>query len=66
MPRAACIDTDTGKKYIFIDRIFMAQNPFSRTISYMWGFRNFIPQESNDGKKGIVHGSSQTVYALIK
>ena len=66
MPRSDCIDIDTWLEYIYIDRIFLSMNPSTRAMQFMWWFRNYMPKNSIDGQKWIVHWSSQTVYSIIK
>jgi hypothetical protein len=65
MKNTSCLDCVSGREFIYIDRIFLYRNATTQKIQYMWGFRNHMPVDSQDGKKGIVHGSTQTVYAPI-
>ena len=52
-----------GEKYVFIDRDFFGiidGKPY-----FIGGVRNLMPAESEDAKKGRIHGSRSAVYAEI-
>ena len=65
MRNSECFDETSAEGYIYIDRIFMGIDPLTQSPKFIGWFRNFMPKESQDGKKWIVHGSPKTVYASI-
>ncbi|MDA9128961.1 hypothetical protein N9J72_00595 [Candidatus Gracilibacteria bacterium] len=65
MKQSLYTDSQTEISYIYIDRVFLYFDYESGEIESMGGFRNHMPKESNDGKKGVVHGGPQTVYSNI-
>lgn len=60
-PRVHNLTNDT--EYVFIDRIF-----FSCTNGapvFMGGFRNMLPSDSEEAKRGRIHGNKNAVFAEI-
>jgi hypothetical protein len=54
---------DEGREYAYIDRIFYAylnENPV-----FIGGFRNLMPIDTLEFKKGRIHGNAEAVWAQI-
>lgn len=64
MPIPQVDDPENGT-FVFIDRNFMSCTGEDNEPRFMAGFRSFMPTESQEAKKGRIHGSSTTVWGEI-
>ena len=56
-------NTNNGTTYNYIDRVFLTTN--GEDIKFMGGFRTLLPAESEEVKKGRLHGNGNTVWQEI-
>lgn len=58
----AVLNTVEEREYVYIDRVFfgMLNSP-----QFLGGFREFLPADSQEAKRGRLHGNRETVFAEI-
>ncbi|MFH0712664.1 MAG: hypothetical protein V2A55_02325 [Candidatus Jorgensenbacteria bacterium] len=56
-------NTDDGKVYTFIDRVFFGM--VDGCPKFLGGVRNLMPTDTEEVRKGRIHGNSSAVYAEI-
>lgn len=58
------IEKETGKSYLFIDRVFFCCDT-EGNYNFMGGFRSCMPEDSIEAQRARNHGSSYTCWAEI-
>jgi len=56
-------NTDDGVIYTFIDRVFIGT--VEGRVEFLGGVRNLMPADTEEARKGRIHGNSSAVYAEI-
>ena len=54
---------DDGITYTFIDRIFFGK--MDGCPEFLGGVRNLVPMDTEEVRRGRIHGNSSAVYAEI-
>ena len=61
-PAPTVLNLADGVEYAYIDRVFLGIGDSPR---FLGGFREFLPADSAETKRGRLHGNKNTVFAAI-
>lgn len=64
-PPALLVENKHGRRFLFGDRLFLYHGPDDAQPEFLGGFRCMTPEDSEEGKKGHIHGGKDTRWGSI-